>query len=835
MNNIDMESGDEFEVNFMDSFDGFGDFEDDPLGFGHQHHDVHFDDGQQGTRAAIMKDGTATCMRCATVGVRDTFYGKGKLYCSNNCAKEGAVVNLRLPKPSVPNKQPVLKKVQKRHSTSFEPIAVHMKSNDILPSKLKQQLMTGTTLITPTEALTIQSDTVSTPKNTNGRRLVYSSQPVGKNTPFTSPLSVSWRTNCLKHLLNSYDWINILAYNEEVTCASVASFKYAPMAEMWDAIMSNGLKVEVKNTDFDVSVNSKLPQDVYWIAIVVKVAGYFVLLRYEGFANDSSKDFWVNIFTTEVYPVGWCASQGKVLIPPKSVEEKVGDWKEFLLKKLTGSRTLPENFQEQLRECLRSKFRVGMRLEVIDKKRISAVRVAIVDKVIGGRLHITYEEAEEGDVGFWCHQSSSLIHPVGWAQIVGHELKATAEYAKSSLQKCMDNLFEDDDANWTFFPPVRMSLQSEHKFEAGMKLEAIDPLNLSTICVASVMKVLRNNYLMIGIDGMMAPDGSDYFCYHSSSPCIFPVGFCQFNGLELTKPKNYSKNFEWRNYLEETNSKAAPVQLFRKDIPDHRFKEGTLLEAVDLMEPRLVCVATVTKVVGRLLRIHFNGWDDSYDQWCDCESAELFPAGWCQLVGYPLEAPKDDDGANSSSISFCSVQSSDIAKRKRGTYKARKRKKRTSLGLNVSQNSTDTVNDDDDDVPISVTLSEQTSNSSKVEVTKRLAKQTATVIPARRSTFTTAELSNTSEFPVESSKVCQENNVQVVPPDPRNWTLEHVVSYLRDNECSAYCDSFVQKNIDGPKFVSLNHEAIMKLPGMKVGPALKIDALIQPLRLLAKK
>lgn len=63
------------------------------------------------------------------------------------------------------------------------------------------------------------------------------------------------------------------------------------------------------------------------------------------------------------------------------------------------------------------------------------------------------------------------------------------------------------------------------------------------------------------------------------------------------------------------------------------------LEAVDLMEPRLVCVATVTRVVHRLLRIHFDGWEDEYDQWVDCESPDLYPVGWCQLTGYQLQPP----------------------------------------------------------------------------------------------------------------------------------------------------------------------------------------------------
>lgn len=42
------------------------------------------------------------------------------------------------------------------------------------------------------------------------------------------------------------------------------------------------------------------------------------MLRYEGFVGDPSKDFWVNLCSSSVHPVGWCAERGKPLIPPKS-------------------------------------------------------------------------------------------------------------------------------------------------------------------------------------------------------------------------------------------------------------------------------------------------------------------------------------------------------------------------------------------------------------------------------------------------------------------------------------------------------------------------------------
>jgi hypothetical protein len=101
-----------------------------------------------------------------------------------------------------------------------------------------------------------------------------------------------------------------------------------------------------------------------------------------------------------------------------------------------------------------------------------------------------------------------------------------------------------------------------------MKLEAIDPLNLSAICVATVMKVLRENYVMIRIDSYDEDaSGSDWFCYHASSPCIFPAGFCDVNSIPLTPPKGYETGeFDWSTYLEESNLTTAPLVLFNRVI-----------------------------------------------------------------------------------------------------------------------------------------------------------------------------------------------------------------------------------------------------------------------------
>ncbi|XP_033763307.1 uncharacterized protein LOC117344606 [Pecten maximus] len=61
--------------------------------------------------------------------------------------------------------------------------------------------------------------------------------------------------------------------------------------------------------------------------------------------------------------------------------------------------------------------------------------------------------------------------------------------------------------------------------------------------------------------------------------------------------------------------------------------EGMRLEALDRLNPSLVCAATVSKISetdGRLL-IHFDGWTKRYDYWTEPESKDLHPIGYMAL------------------------------------------------------------------------------------------------------------------------------------------------------------------------------------------------------------
>uniref|UniRef100_A0A8D0C9W2 Lethal(3)malignant brain tumor-like protein 2 n=1 Tax=Salvator merianae TaxID=96440 RepID=A0A8D0C9W2_SALMN len=555
----------------------------------------------------------AVCEMCGIVGTKDAFFSKTKRFCSVSCSRSYSSNSKKASILARLQGKPPTKKAKVLHKAAWS-----AKIGAFLHTQGTGQLADGT--------------------------------QTGQDA-----------------LIVGFDWGSYLQENG-YKAAPVSCFKHVPLYDQWEDVMK-GIKVEVLNSD------AVLPSRVYWIASVIKIAGYKVLLRYEGFESDNSHDFWVNMGTVDVHPIGWCAVNSKILVPPQTIHSKYVNWRGYLMKKLVGARTIPVDFHIKMTENMKYPFRQGMRLEAVDKTCVSRTRMAVVDTVIGGRLRLLYEDGDSED-DFWCHMWSPVIHPVGWSRRVGHRIKKTEKSNDMANHPTFRKIYCD--AVPYLFKKMRLVYLEGGWFEEGMKLEAIDPLNMGNICVATIRKVLLDGYLMIGIDGTASEDGSSWFCYHASLHSIFPAGFCKKNNIELTPPKGYdARTFNWANYLEITKSKAAPARLFNMDCPNHGFKVAAKLEAVDLMEPRLICVATVKRIVHRLLRIHFDGWDSEYDQWVDCESPDIYPVGWCELIGYQLQPPVVPEPLSP-------ILTKEVPKKKRKPY-GKKRKKNTSKARSVKQ------------------------------------------------------------------------------------------------------------------------------------------------------
>ena len=75
---------------------------------------------------------------------------------------------------------------------------------------------------------------------------------------------------------------------------------------------------------------------------------------------------------------------------------------------------------------------------------------------------------------------------------------------------------------------------------------------------------------------------------------------------------------------------------------EHGFKENMKLEAIDRKNPDLICVATVTNVLGNRFLVHFDEWDDTYDYWCYDDCPYIHPVGWCNTQGRRLTPPNGE-------------------------------------------------------------------------------------------------------------------------------------------------------------------------------------------------
>nr|XP_055044741.1 lethal(3)malignant brain tumor-like protein 1 isoform X1 [Misgurnus anguillicaudatus] len=181
----------------------------------------------------------------------------------------------------------------------------------------------------------------------------------------------------------------------------------------------------------------------------------------------------------------------------------------------------------------------------------------------------------------------------------------------------------------------------KNNFRQGMKLEGIDPQHPSMYFVLTVAEVCGFR-LRLHFDGYS--DCHDFWV-NASCPNIHPAGWCESTGHKLYTPKGCKEEeFSWLNYLKITRSQAAPKEVFSSTITtetDCGFEVGMKLEAVDRMNPSLICVATVTDKVGNRFLVHFDNWDDTYDYWCDAHSPYIHPIGWCQERGLPLTPPQD--------------------------------------------------------------------------------------------------------------------------------------------------------------------------------------------------
>ncbi|XP_069375725.1 scm-like with four MBT domains protein 2 isoform X1 [Paralichthys olivaceus] len=409
-----------------------------------------------------------------------------------------------------------------------------------------------------------------------------------------------------------------------------------------------GMKLEVAN---------KSSPDTYWVATIITTCGQLLLLRFSGYGDDRKADFWCDVMTAELHPVGWCALNNKTLMPPedniylrKAIKEKYSNWTEFLVQDLTGSRTAPANLLEG---PLRGKNTVdliveGSVLELQDVWDPFLFWPVTVVQNVGGRLRLRCAGLSEDHQAqdSWLFYLDVRLRPLGWA--LENQLALEPPTELRSLKSAPDWQQALEEARLHGRKnPLPLEVFKDHvdlpelSFRTGMKLEMVSPWEQLRICPVSVTKVYDKIYFQVTLDDLSVDAKPRSVVCHANSPGILPVQWCLKNGVGLERPPGYEgQDFDWADYLKQSGTEAAPDACFPDTWQSRGFAKDMWLEAVNPQRPVEVCVAQITQVRGRLLWLRLEGVAKPLSECIvDVESMDIFPVGWCEANVYPLTPP----------------------------------------------------------------------------------------------------------------------------------------------------------------------------------------------------
>uniref|UniRef100_A0A8C6ZJ28 SAM domain-containing protein n=1 Tax=Nothoprocta perdicaria TaxID=30464 RepID=A0A8C6ZJ28_NOTPE len=511
----------------------------------------------------------------------------------------------------------------------------------------------------------------------------------------------------------------------------------------------------------------------------------------------------------------------------------------------------------------RNGFKAGMKLEGLDPEHPSRFCVLTVAEVQGYRLRLHFDGYQEC-YDFWVNADSSDIHPVGWCEKTAHKLLPPKG-------------FKEEEFNWTSYLKnckaqaapkslfKSLSPVTPSGFRLGMKLEAVDKKNPSLMCVATITDMLENR-LLIHFDNW--DESYDYWC-EASSPYIRPVGYCQETGTPLTTPPGYkdSEGFSWEKYLEETNSQAAPARAF-KLRPAHGFQVDMKLEAVDRRNPILIRVATVADKDDYRIKIHFDGWDHIYDFWVDVDSPDIHPVGWCAKTGHALQVPlgKVDVGTAGQMCPTPGCQGIGHVKGPRyGTHYTLVGCPYSDVNLNRENLLLDRLSGERPAPSPSCRCSYQNPSTWSIKCSEhhfaeklklpawgfvpfplsggcpcfgdlaptRLLPVAAADLDLQQALHQSIFMPSLASSPSRRLQLCWEQHCRLLPAvsgltakDVAAWSVEEVSAPF----CRGPGKPGAPGQIDGEAFLLMNQTDLVKILGIKLGPALKISNAILMLR-----
>ncbi|KAL1006406.1 hypothetical protein UPYG_G00071970 [Umbra pygmaea] len=549
-----------------------------------------------------------------------------------------------------------------------------------------------------------------------------------------------------------------------------------------------------------------LHPSMFCVLSVAEVIGYRLRLHIDGYSE--CYDFWVNADSPDIRPAGWCESTGHKLHPPKGYNKSEFNWEKY--QEACNAQAAPKNvFKSQNSTMSNSKFKVGMKLEAVDRKNPCLVCVASVADIVDNRFLVHFDNWDD-TYDYWCDASSPHIHPVGWCQDHGRPL--TAPQGHPNPEHFLWEEYLEDNGS-TAVPSQAFCMRAPHSFQMNMKLEVVDRRNPMLVRVATV-KDTEDYRVKIHFDGWHEKFD---FWVDSDLPDLHPVGWCTRTGHPLEPPLSNAGPSDLKSSVTQgvcpTPGCRGVGHIKGAKYTGHHSAFGCPYSEINLkkevvLPDRLGGEKQITFVPVHFVQKTKRLW--STDQPEEATPHDVPMETRAMLSGYGDGAGRLRGRPPASQL---------VKREPREDATAAQGQKVLSLGRRgrlpsrLAQSTTYLqVKEEEEEIDLNSMITERS-----VDTLQQALHQ---------SVF----LSAMSAHPGRDLPLCWEQHCKLLPgvagvqaSRVAHWTVDEVAEFIHSLPgCQEQAKQFREEQIDGKAFLLLTQRDIVKIMSVKLGPALKI-------------